>query len=93
MMLSIDPQALRQYLADNEDAEDLGGEEYTLDLYDVDMPISLDLSLAKGRVDVLAALALRYNEELDGWYLAERIEDPVRIASALSAAIAKKTEK
>ena len=88
MMLNVDLKALESWLLQSDDAEELGGGEYTLDLYDVDTPISLNIQLGKKGVELLAALELLYDEELDGWYLGERVEDMALIERMLSQAIA-----
>jgi len=88
MMLNVDLKALENWLLHSDDAEELGGGEYTLDLYDVDMPLSLDIQLGKKGVELLAALELLYDEEMDGWYLGERIEDMALVEKMLEQAIA-----
>lgn len=87
MLLHLDAPALRAFLDRSEDAEALGGGEYTLDLYDAEPPVSLDLQFEKGRVSVLAALALLYDEELEGWYLGEAIEDTELLKRLLEEAM------
>lgn len=67
--------ALKAYLDSSEDAEALSGGEYVADIYELEPPVSLNLEFTKGGIDVLAAAELKYDEALDGWYLAERILD------------------
>lgn len=78
--------ALRAFLDACEDAERLSEREYVVDLYDIAGPISLDLVFVAGGVAVDGAAELKYDPELDGWYMGERIEAPERILSALSEA-------
>ncbi len=87
MLINTDPARLRAYLDACEDAEDLGGGEYTVDLYDVSEPVSLDILFDKAGVDVLAALELKYDEEEDGWYLGEKIRDADKLAALLGEAL------
>ena len=63
MLLHLDARALKDWLTACPDAEELGNDEYTVDLYDVEAPLSLDLQLGKQGVELLAALTLRYDEE------------------------------
>ena len=88
MKLNFDAEEVRRFLDACEDAEDLGGGEYTVDLYDAQSPLSLDLTVSgKDGVQVLAALTLLYDEEMDGWYLGDRVEDAEAIAKALRQAM------
>ena len=89
MIVNVDAARLRTFLDSCEDAEALGGNEYTVDLYDVDTPISMDILFDKKKgVDVLAALELLYDEGEDGWYLGEKIKDAERLAALLNQALA-----
>ena len=88
MIVNVDADRLLAYLEASEDAEALGGNEYTVDLYDVDTPVSMDILFDKDRgVDVLAALELLYDEGEDGWYLGEKIKDAGRLAALLNQAL------
>ncbi len=87
MLVNVDSARLRAFLDACDDAEDLGGGEYTVDLYDVSAPVSMDILLGKKGVDVLAALELLYDEEQDGWYLGEKIKDAEKLAALLGEAL------
>ncbi len=87
MIVNVDAARLRAFLQGSEDAEALGGGEYTVDLYDVDTPVSMDILFDKKGVDVLAALELLYDEGEDGWYLGEKIKDAERLAALLNQAL------
>ena len=78
--------ALRDFLSDNPDAEQLSSREYVVDLYDIEAPISMDLVFVKGGVAVDGAAALKYDEAQDGWYMGERMESPEQIMAALAEA-------
>ena len=78
--------ALKSFLANCEDAEQLSAREYVVDLYDIDRPVSLDLVFVKGGVAVDGAAELKYSEEQDGWYMGDRLEDPEEVRSALEQA-------
>ena len=88
MIVNVDAARLRAFLEGSEDAEALGGGEYTVDLYDVDTPVSMDILFDKKGVDVLAALELLYDEGEDGWYLGEKIKDAERLVALLNQALA-----
>ena len=87
MIVNVDAARLRAFLETSEDAEALGGGEYTVDLYDADTPVSLDILIDQKGADVLAALELIYDEEEDGWYLGEKIKDTGRLAALLNQAM------
>jgi hypothetical protein len=77
---------LRAFLEKFEDAEKLTEKEFVVDLYDLDKPVSMDLVFIKSGVAVDGAAYLEYDEEMDGWYMGERIEEPEPIAAALEQA-------
>lgn len=78
--------ALRAFLERFEDAEQLSVREYVVDLYDIPVPVSLDLVFVKGGVAVDGAAALEYDAEQDGWYMGERIDSPEAVRTALEQA-------
>ena len=75
--------ALKAFLAAFEDSEALSESEYVLDLYDLDPPLSMDLKLGKNCLFVDGAAELRFDDEMDGWYIGDRIEQPEAILRAL----------
>ena len=87
MLVNVDAARLRAYLEESEDAEALGRGEYTVDLYDVETPVSMDILFDKKGVDVLASLELLYDEGEDGWYLGEKIKDADRLSALLTEAL------
>ena len=78
--------ALRAFLDRSQDAEQLSAREYVADLYDIEAPMSLDLVFVKGGVAVDGAAELLYDEEQDGWYMGQRLEDAEAVARALREA-------
>ena len=88
MIVNIDQDKLRAFLASCEDAEEVGKGEYTVDLYDTEPALSMDIEFTKDGVDVLAALKLEFDEEMDGWYLGEKTKDVELICSVLNQVIA-----
>lgn len=76
--------SLKSFLNTFEDAEQLSDKEYVVDLYDIEPPISLDLSLGKNCIYVDGAAVLEFDEEMDGWYIGERIEEPQPVLRALT---------
>ena len=89
MKLKLNPAqeaALRAFLETCEDAERLSEREFVMDLYDIERPISLDLVFVRGGVAVDGAAELKYDDEQDGWYMGDRLEDPDDVMKALEEA-------
>lgn len=78
--------ALRGFLERFEDAERLSEREYVVDLYDIARPVSLDLVFIRSGVAVDGAAELKFDEEQDGWYMGERLDDAAQVADALREA-------
>jgi len=78
--------ALKVFLNSFEDSEQLSEKEYVVDLYEREQPMSLDLTVGKDCLFVEGAAWLCYDEEMDGWYVGERIEEPEMVRQALSEA-------
>lgn len=87
MIVNVDQNRLKSFLSACEDAEEVGKDEYTVDLYDTEPALSMDIEFTKDGVDVLAALFLEYDEEQDGWYLGEKTKDVGLIEKVLKQAI------
>ena len=85
-LTQLQEDALRAFLDDFEDAEQLSAREYVVDLYDISQPVSLDLVFVKGGVAVDGAAELKYDEKQDGWYMGERLESPEAVCAALEQA-------
>ena len=66
-----------------EDAERTGEDEYVVDFYDLEPPLSMELAFVAGDVEVLAAERLAFDEALDGYYLSGPEHDAALIARAL----------
>ncbi len=78
--------SLKAFLEACEDAEQLSAREYVADLYDIALPVSLDLVFVKGGIGVDGAAELKYDAEQDGWYMGERLEDAEAVLAALKEA-------
>lgn len=78
--------ALTAFLKSCPDCEALSEKEFVLDLYDQEPPISLDLVLNKDAVCVDGAVELLFDEEMDGWYIGNRVDKPDLLVRALSEA-------
>lgn len=78
--------ALRVFLEGFEDAEQLSSREYVVDLYDIPVPVSLDLVFVRGGVAVDGAAELKYDADQDGWYMGERLESAEAVRAALEQA-------
>ena len=66
----------------DEDAQ-AEGEGYVLDLYDAQPPVSMELQVEGDGALLLAALELKYDEELDGYYPGEKIRDAALLGQLL----------
>ena len=87
MIVNIDKDSLRAFLSSCEDAEEIGANEYAVDLYETEPALSMNIEFTKDGADVLAALYLLYDEEQDGWYLGEKTKDVALIEKVLRQAI------
>ncbi len=59
----------------DEDCEEGGDGSFTVDLYEGEPVVSLELYPEKGGYAITAAARMAFSEELDGWYMADRIRD------------------
>lgn len=78
--------ALKTFLNQFEDSEQLSDSEYVVDLFDIEPPISIDLTLMKDVVRIEGAAELKFDEEMDGWYIGDRLEEPEAVRAALAKA-------
>lgn len=74
---------LQARLEASPDAEQLSERHWALDLYDAQPPMTLELEFTPRGLEVTAAAELRFSEELDGYYMAERVNDAEQVARAL----------
>ncbi len=75
MLIKLDKakmRALRDHLARGEDCEEIENGEYIVAPGD---DIELEIALTDDAIDVLCAVKLQYDEESDGWYIAQRLEE------------------
>ena len=89
MKIALTPDqlaSLKRFLDSFEDAEQLSMKEYVVDLYDHEPPVSLDLSFGKNCIFVDGAAEMKFDEEMDGWYIGEHIEQPDIVLKALTEA-------
>lgn len=77
---------LNAFLDQCSDCERLSAREVVLDLYDNEMPVSMNFVFVKGGIGVDGAAELKYSEADRGFYMGDRIEDADRIRSALEEA-------
>lgn len=78
--------ALKTFLNQFEDSEQLSDSEYVVDLFDIEPPISIDLTLMKDAVRIEGAAELKFDEEMDGWYIGDRLAEPEAVRAALAKA-------
>lgn len=74
---------LNAFLDDCPDCERLSAREVVLDLYDNEIPVSMNFVFVKGGIGVDGAAELKYSEADQGFYMGDRIEDADRVRSAL----------
>ena len=84
MFIEFDVQKLKTFLDSDVDSEEISAGEYVADVYDIERPLTLNLALKKTGFEVLAAAYLKYDEEQDGWYMADRCEDAAEIKAAFN---------
>ena len=77
---------LNAFLDSNSDCERLSAREAVVDLYDNEVPISMNFVFVKGGIGINGAVELKYSEEEKGYYMGERIEEIDRIRAALEEA-------
>lgn len=75
---------LTRVLNVHEDAQKTAEGEYTVDLYEREPPLSMELAINEKGVEALAVAELLFDEEMDGWYLGKRIDSAEQIARALT---------
>ena len=78
--------SLRAFLEANADCEAQAENEYVADLYDLDVPMTLDLVFVKGGVRVDGACLLAYDEEMEGYYIGEPVLEMETVRRALMEA-------
>ena len=84
-LTSAQQEKLLKYLNENPDAEQLSVNEYVADLYDLDDPMTINFLIGEdGSIELAAVAQLLYDEEQDGWYMGDRIEDEAAILAALT---------
>lgn len=89
MKIEISAAELKVFIEAFEDGECVDKDEYVLDLYDSEPPMTFDILINNKGVDVLAAYRLEYSDDEDGWYLGDKCEDAALIASLLSGCLKK----
>ncbi|MBQ5771737.1 MAG: hypothetical protein IIW08_11265 [Clostridia bacterium] len=87
MIINISLDALKAFLENSEDAEMLSEGEYVADLFDTDKPVTVNVKFEKDACHVLAAAYLLYDDQQDGWYMGERIEDEAVVLKAFEDAM------
>ena len=73
MRLNIDLNALLGFLEGNPDAEQIGKNEYVVDLFELDKPVTMEISTQDGGVSVQGAVYLEFDPELQGWYMSDTV--------------------
>ena len=79
-------KALMAYLEGSEECEKLSEKEWILDIYDNETPISLDLVFNRDSIFADGAEYLKYDEEMDGWFMSGPIESADDVLAILRAA-------
>lgn len=78
---------LKAFLLAGGDCEALGADEYVADLYDAEKPLTVNLKETEKGFELLAAAEMLFDEEMDGWYMGERVEDAEMVERALRNAM------
>lgn len=79
------PDALFARLAQMDDAEPVPGGGYTVDLYELDPPVTIELYPVKSGFDVTAAFTLNYDDAMDGYYLGDKLETSESVLAHIGA--------
>ncbi|MBR6009166.1 MAG: hypothetical protein IK056_08770 [Clostridia bacterium] len=87
MRLNIDLKALLGFLEGNPDAEQIGSGEYVVDLFELDRPTTMEISVKGGDVSVLGAAYLEFDQELQGWYMSDTVTDAAEAEALLKQAM------
>ena len=87
MRLSIDARALLSFLEGNPDAEQLSSGEYVVDLFELDRPATMEISIKGDSVSVQGAAYLEFDTELQGWYMSDTVTEPEEIQALLKKAM------
>ena len=77
---------LNAYLDACSDCERLSAREVVLDLYDNEVPVSMNFVFVNGGIGVDGCAKLVYSAEEDGYYMGDRIEDAQTVRRALEEA-------
>ena len=78
---------LAAFLESDEDCERLPGNEFVVDLYEAQPPLTLNLFVDGEKVELLAAAQLLYDPELDAYYMGDPVEDTNAVVRALLRAM------
>ena len=76
---------LREKMLACPDCEPTGQDEYVIDFFETEAPMSMEIALGEKTVSVLAAEALAYDEDMDGWYIHAPITDAALIQTTLKS--------
>ena len=77
---------LKNFLQTFEDCEQLTAREYVIDLYENEVPVTMNFVFVKNGIGVDGCAELAYSEEEQAYYMSTRVEDPVVIRAALEEA-------
>ncbi len=75
---------IRDFAIQSEDCEQIGENEFVLDLFDLDAPVTLDIVLDRRGAHVEGAAFLSFDEEMDGWYMDAPIEREEDVRDAIA---------
>lgn len=83
MKISLTQEELSRMLAalrQSEDCEEAGDGSFTVDLFDEEPVLSLELYPEADGFSLTAAAELSYSEEMDGYYLSRQLFDEEELA-------------
>ena len=78
-------KALWDALRADEDSEENPDGSFTVDLFDTEPPVSMELYPDKNGYEITALLTLKYSDELEGWYVADKRKDKADMEAAAAA--------
>ncbi|MBO4368449.1 MAG: hypothetical protein J5859_07020 [Clostridia bacterium] len=78
-------RALWDALRADEDCEENPDGSFTVDLFDTDPPLSMEIYPDKDGYEITALLTLSYSDELEGWYVSDKLKEKADMEAAAAA--------
>lgn len=81
ILTADEQQRMLAALRADEDCEEAADGSFTVDLYEPEPVVSVELYPDRDGFAITAAVLMEYSEELDGYYLAKKIRDEAQLAA------------